>query len=50
MINPKLTPAEFQALGALIEAGAQAINAKLAAAVAEYQAEQKPEEKAQDDA
>ncbi len=46
MITPKLTPAEFQALGALLEAGVQAINAKLAAAVREHQAEQEqPEEK-----
>ena len=36
MIEPKLTPAEFQALTALMEAGSQAVNAKLAAAVAEF--------------
>ena len=42
MIKPQFTPAEFQALVSMLEAGAQAINARLAEAMAESRAEQQP--------
>lgn len=40
MITPKLTLAELQVIGALMQVGMEAVTAKLATAVAQHNAEQ----------